>query len=84
MSVCHSNCQIIISVSFSLTDEHLTGNHEVQLKSGGFAGVENLQVYIPENMTKNQRTEIETLAIFGIPMSGIPIPAARQMPSKVS
>lgn len=53
----------------SLTEEYLTGDHSIELKSGGLVGVENLQIYIPENMTKNRKTEIESLTIIGAPMS---------------
>ncbi len=59
----------LFTTLYSLTDDNLTGEHTIEFKSGGLVGVENLQIYIPENMTKNRKTEIESITIIGAPVS---------------
>ncbi|ODM90241.1 Thioredoxin-like protein 1 [Orchesella cincta] len=61
--------QMSSTQELSLTEPDLSGEHTVELRSGGLVGVENLQIYIPENMTKNRKTEIEFLTLIGAPMS---------------
>ncbi|CAL8144942.1 unnamed protein product [Orchesella dallaii] len=61
--------QMSCASELTLAETDLTGEHTVELRSGGLVGIENLQIFIPENMTKNRKTEIEFLTLIGAPMS---------------
>jgi len=61
--------QMSSSVEVSLGESDINGDHAVDFKAGGIVGVQNLQIYVSENMTKNRRTEIDSLTLLGAPLA---------------
>jgi len=53
----------------TLNADDLRGDHYIELKHSNFIGVNGIQIYITENMTKSRRIEIEHLFLHGAPLS---------------
>jgi len=53
----------------TLNADDLRGDHYIELKHSNFVGVNGIQIYITENMTKSRRIEIEHLFLHGAPLS---------------
>ncbi len=57
----------------------MLGDHLIDLRQGGFVGINSLQVFIPENMTKSRRIEIDHLTLNGAPLSMTPYSGSNPM-----
>jgi len=77
--------QMSSSQEVSIGETDLSGDHTIEFKAGGMIGVQNLQIYVSENMTKNRKTEIDSLTLIGAPMSltGYANSSTRDSPSIV-
>jgi len=59
-----------------LSEDDLSGLHLIDLRQGGFVGINALQIYIPENQTASRRVEIDHLILNGAPHALTPFASA--------
>ncbi|ODN02890.1 Thioredoxin-like protein 1 [Orchesella cincta] len=52
-----------------LTEQDLTGENVVELRFVKFQSVSNLHIFVKDNQTGSETTEIESLTIYGMPVS---------------
>lgn len=56
-------------ISFSLSAEDLKGDNPVEVRYVKFQSVNNLQIFISENQSGSDVTNIESLVLYGSPVS---------------
>lgn len=55
--------------SDSLKEDDLSGENAVELRYVKFQNVSNLQIFVMDNLSGDETTEIESLTIYGTPVS---------------
>lgn len=65
----YNSIPFLSSNFFRLTAEDLTGENVVELRFVKFQNVSNLHIFIKDNMSGSETTEIDSLTIYGMPVS---------------
>ncbi|CAL8117864.1 unnamed protein product [Orchesella dallaii] len=56
------------SQEVTLSHQDLTGERAIELRSGSFQMVTNVQIFVTSGQSKNSKIEIESLQLFGAPV----------------
>ncbi|ODM94509.1 Thioredoxin-like protein 1 [Orchesella cincta] len=56
------------SQEVTLSHQDLTAERAIELRSGGFQMVTNVQIFVTSGQSKNSKIEIESLQLFGAPV----------------